>query len=150
MGFYDMHIYDVKMGLRDTFYGEPSVLFGTPHQDACALAALSRGVLNLCARNRQYYWYFFLKDDKDRDLVRFLLRRNGLRPEFHMSKYYDYDNKQPAFRVQMTVLNKSKFLSEFAQMVKVAYSDDQEISSAVMDYIDIIRTKFNNNNQKKK
>ena len=89
-----------------------------------------------------------MKDIKNRDLVRFLLRRNGLRPEFHMSNYYV--EPQPAFRVQMTVLNKSKYLSEFTKMVKGAYSDDQEISSAVMDYIDIIRTKFNNNNQKKK
>lgn len=143
-----MHIYDVKMGLRDTFYGEPLVLFGTPHQDARALAALSCGVLQLRAMNGRHYWYFFIKDIKNRDLVRFLLRRNGLRPEFHMSNYYA--EPHPVFRVQMTVLNKSKFLSEFAQMVKVAYSDDQEISSAVMDYIDTIRTKFNNNNQKKK
>mgnify|MGYP003312060118 CR=1 FL=1 len=72
-----MHIYDVKMALRDTFYGEPSVLYGAPHQDANALAALSCGIFQLRAMNGRHYWYFFMKDIKNRDLVRFLLRRNG-------------------------------------------------------------------------
>ena len=71
MGFYDMHIYDVKMALRDTFYGEPSVLFGTPHQDANALVALSCGIFRLRAMNGRHYWYFFMKDIRNRDLVRF-------------------------------------------------------------------------------
>ena len=140
MGFYDMHIYDVKMTLRDTFYGEPSVLFGTPHQDACALAVLSSGVFRLRAMNGRHYWYFFIKDIKNRDLVRFLLRRNGLRPEFHMSNYYA--EPHPAFRVQMNVLNKYKYLSEFTKMLESEYSDDMKIEANVARYIDTIKTKL--------
>ena len=145
-----MHIYDVKMWLRDTFYGEPSVLYGEPQQDARALAALSRGVLNLRARNRQYYWYFFLKDDKDRDLVRFLLRRNGLRPEFHMSKYYDYDNKQPAFRVLMLDLAKYYHLDRFTIDIKDFFDSEEKHTADVVRYIDTIKTKLANQKQKTK
>ena len=145
-----MHIYDVKMWLRDTFYGEPSVLYGEPQQDARALAALSRGVLNLRARNRQYYWYFFLKDDKDRDLVRFLLRRNGLHPEFHMSKYYDYDNKQPAFRVLMLDLAKYYHLDRFTIDIKDFFDSEEKHTADVVRYIDTIKTKLANQKQKTK
>ena len=148
MGFYDMHIYDVKMTLRDTFYGEPSVLYGEPQQDARALAALSHGVLNLRARNHQYYWYFFLKDDKDRDLVRFLLRRNGLRPEFHMSEYYV--ELRPAFRMRMSEISNSKHLMEFTKTLKDVYLNDVNVGPDVARYIDTIKTKLAERQVKKK
>ena len=67
-----------------------------------------------------------------------------------MSKYYDYDNKQPAFRVQMTVLNKSKFLSEFTKMLESKYSDDMKIEANVARYIDTIKTKLAERQVKKK
>ena len=57
-----MHIYNVRAALRDTFYGEPTILYGTPGEDARALAALSAGVTRLRAMNGRHYWYFFVKD----------------------------------------------------------------------------------------
>ena len=144
-----MHIYNVKAALRDTFYGEPSVLYGTRENDARALASLSGGVTHLRAMNGRHYWYFFVKDIKNSDLVRFLMRRNGMRPEFHMSAYYA--EPLPAFRVPVSELTKYKDLSDFACKIKTAYSDDNDkLVTEMARYVDPIKTKMNEKKSKKK
>ena len=145
-----MNFYNIKTALKDTFYGEPTVLYGTPKQDARALADMSAGMVRVRATNGRHYWYYFLKDIKDRDLVRFLMRRNGLVPEFHMSKYYDYDNKQPAFRVLMLDLAKYYHLDRFTIDIKDFFESEEKHTADVVRYIDTIKTKLANQKQKTK
>ncbi|MBR2393552.1 MAG: hypothetical protein IKB05_03610 [Alphaproteobacteria bacterium] len=143
-----MHIYNVKAALRDTFYGEQSVLYGTRRQDARALASLSGGVIRLRATNGHRYWYFFVKDVKNRDLIRFLMRRNGLRPEFHMSAYYAEET--PSFRVRLSELEMSQDLNDFSRLVSNAYSDDDKLVSEMAPYIDTINQKLGDQKRKMK
>ena len=46
-----MHIYNVKAALKDTFYGEPGVLYGNQGQDVRALALMSAGIFQIRATN---------------------------------------------------------------------------------------------------
>ena len=137
-----MHIYNIKAALKDAFYGTPTILGWTPKQDARALAAMSIGVSHLRASNGQAYWYFFLKDINDRDLVRFLMQRNGLKPEFHMSKYYEYVGKTPAFRVRMTDISKYYYLGKFTNDIKMFFDSEEKTAADVARYIDTIKTKL--------
>ena len=143
-----MHIYNVRAALRDTFYGEPTILYGTPGEDARALAALSAGVTRLRAMNGRHYWYFFVKDIKNRDLVRFLMRRNGLRPEFHMSEYYA--EPFPAFRVPLSELTGSKHVADFTNQIKNAYSEDDKLVAEMARYVDTLATKLKESKNKKR
>lgn len=139
-----MHIYDIKMMFYDYLFGTPSILGWTPQQDARALAYMSTGMARMRASNgRRHYWYFFLKDINNRDLVRFLMLRNGLVPEFHMSKYYDSDNKQPAFRVHMVDLAKYNSLLQFTKDIQKFYDSEEKNTEDVARYIDRIKTGLN-------
>ena len=143
-----MHIYNLKAALRDNFYGEPTILYGTPIQDARALASLSGGITRLRAMNGRHYWYFFVKDIKNRDLVRFLMRRNGLRPEFHMSEYYAAP--MPAFRIRLSEVTESKHVSDFTSQIKNAYSEDDKLVTEMARYVDTISTKLKASKNKTK
>ncbi len=143
-----MNFYNIKTALRDTFYGEPTILYGTPRQDARALAFLSCGTRRVRALNGHHYWYLFVKDIKDRNLVRFLLRRNGLRPEYHMSEYYA--EPQPVFRVRMTELDKYPVLQDFTKQVSDAYSEDNRLVADMARYVDTIKTKLSESKVKSK
>lgn len=137
-----MHIYNIKAKLTDVFYGTPTILGWTPKQDARALAAMSVGVSHLRASNGQCYWYYFLKDINDRDLVRFLMRRNGLKPEFHMSRYYECVAKTPAFRVSMADISKSYDLGKFQNDIKMFFDSEERVAADVARYIDTTKTKL--------
>ena len=145
-----MHIYNVKAALKDTFYGESGVLYGNQGQDVRALALMSAGIFQIRATNGYSYWYYFLKDIKNRDIVRFLMRRNGLRPEFHMSKYYDHDDKQPVFRVPLSDLQASEYLNDFTKRVAAAYADKGKELADIARYVDTITTKLAVQKQKRK
>lgn len=145
-----MHTYNVTAKLKDAFYGVPVILGGTRGQDASALASMSAGMVRMRATNGRHYWYYFLKDVKNRDVVRFLMRRNGLVPEFHMSKYYDYDNKQPAFRVRMSVLMKYSDLLQFTNGIKDAFDSNDRTPVDVARYIDTINQRLSARKQKSK
>ena len=138
-----MYMYNLKMKLKDTFYGTPTILGWTRKQDARALASVSTGMARMRASNGRHYWYFFMKDINNRDLVRFLMRRNGLVPEFHMSKYYDSDNKQPAFRVHMVDLVKYNDLLQFTNDIKTFYDSEEKNTADVARYVDRIKTGLN-------
>ena len=145
-----MHTYNFTAKLKDAFYGVPVILGGTRGQDARALASMSAGMVRMRATNGRHYWYYFLKDIKNRDLIRFLMHRNGLRPEFHMSKYYDYDNKQPAFRVRMSVLMKYSDLLQFTNDIKDAFDSNDKVSGDMARYIDTINQKLGEQKRKMK
>lgn len=145
-----MHTYNVTAKLKDTFYGVPVILGGTRGQDARALASMSAGMVRMRATNGRHYWYYFLKNIKNRDVVRFLMRRNGLVPEFHMSKYYDYDNKQPAFRVRMSVLMKYSDLLQFTDDIKDAFDSNDRAPVDMARYIDTINQRLSARKQKSK
>ncbi len=143
-----MHIYNVKAALRDKFYGEPTILYGTPKMDARALAALLAGVTRLRALDGRHYWYFFVKDIKNRDTVRFLMRRNGLRPKFHMSEYYA--EPLPAFRVPLSDVVNSQHIADFTNQIKDAYTEDDKLVVEMARYVDTVKTKLENCKNKSK
>ena len=144
-----MNFYNIKTALRDTFYGEPRVLYGTRDLDARALASLSCGTKRVRATNGRRYWYLFVKDINNRDVVRMLLRRNGLRPEFHMSSFYA--EPQPAFRVQTSELNRFADLQDFTKLIADAYSaDDDKLVADMARYVDTIKTKLSESKVKSK
>ncbi len=145
-----MHTYNVTAKLKDTFYGVPMILGGTRGQDARALGAMSVGMVRMRATNGRHYWYYFLKDIKNRDVVRFLMRRNGLSPEFHMSKYYDHDNKQPAFRVRAQDLISYDDLMRFTNDIKDAFESGDKATVDMLRYIDTINKRLSDRKQKSK
>lgn len=132
--------YNIKSALKDKFYGVPSLLGWTRGQDARALAELSCGATYTRAMNGHHYWYIFIKDIENRDIVRFLLRRNGLVPEYHTSRYYG--SPQPAFRMRAATIAKYNDLINFIKSVEGSYKEELQRDPDVLRYIDTTKTKL--------
>ena len=133
--------YNIKATVKDRFYGVPTVSGGTPEMDANALASLACGMTRMRASNGHHYWYLFIKDNECRDVVRFLLRRNGFCPEYHKSMYYGAP--QPAFRMRMATIVKYRNLDEFVGLVDKAYRKDAHKEASYQRYVDTIKTRLN-------
>ena len=133
-----MHIgYNIKSAFKDLFYSVVKINYGSRAEDASALATLTDGVSRVRARDGHHYYYFFVKDVKDCDVVRFLMRRNGLNPEFHMSNYYGV--KMPAFRIKMLNVNSQPQIDFIKQIGANVRGNDV---AAMARYIDTIRTQM--------
>ena len=141
-GFTDMHIYNLKM----KFYRTPRIRYGACDADARALASLANGTSRTRAKNGRSYWYLFIKDVQNRDLVRFLLRRNGVIPEYHISSYYGMP--QPAFRVRVADLGKHSNLDEFTRSIDRSHQEDDKTAPDTLRYIDEIKTRLAASKQK--
>lgn len=141
-----MHIYNLKMKLKDAFYRAPMIRYGTCNADARALASLASGTSRTRAKNGHSYWYLFIRDVQNRDLVRFLLRRNGLIPEYHISSYYGMP--QSAFRVRMVDLGKHSNLDDFTRLIAACHINDDKMAPDTLRYIDEIKTRLAAGKQK--
>lgn len=135
-----MHIYNVRQFLKEKFYGVPTINGMSVDYDKRALAAMADMTMTACANNNKHYWYLFIRDIQDRDVIRFLLRRNGLNPEFHISQYFL--DSRPVFRVRLREIcadeNKMRFVKSVDKMYKTGIFSETDVNR----YIDTIKSKI--------
>lgn len=113
-----MHLYNIAYNIRDFFSPNPVLPCNTQISDALLLAHMVEETCYLRASNGQTYWYYFMSDEKNRDVVRFLLYRNGLKPEFHNSRYRYSTHTRPAFRCVKSDIFANSTARNFVRMVK--------------------------------
>lgn len=118
-----MHLYNVAYNIRDFFSPNPVLPCNTQIFDARLLANIVDEARYLHARNGRNYWYYFIRDVKDRDVVRFLLYRNGLKPEFHNSRYAYSTRTRPAFRCAQSDILANNYASIFVRMVAASFAE---------------------------
>lgn len=135
-----MHFYNVKQNLMDKFYGVPTVLYGSKEQDARALAYMAHTTLRTRARNDKDYWYFFINDITNRDVVRFLMKRNGLNPEYHVSQYFG--DLQPVFRIRLRDIASDSKKLYFVNQVNLNYASTDLNQSDLARYVDRIKSEL--------
>ena len=142
-----MHIHNIKQSLKEKFYGVPKINGGTPDNDACALASMASYIVKMVANDGHHYWYFFMNDIRDRDVIRFLMRRNGLMPEFHLSNYFM--DSRPVFRVRLRQISSWPQQQKFVKKIDEFHSCEKLAKSDMVPYIDKIKTElFRLQNQK--
>lgn len=135
-----MHIYNIKQSLKEKFYGVPKINGGTPDNDARALASMASYIMTMVANDGHHYWYLFMNDIKDRDVIRFLMRRNGLMPEFHQSNYFM--DSRPVFRVRLRYISSWPNLQHFIKRVDDCHNNMLDESAEILRYIDKIKTEL--------
>lgn len=118
-----MHIYNTIHYVKDIFAPNPVLPCPMRNADAALLANMALRTMNLRARNGNKYWYYFLRDTAHRDVVRFLMRRNGLRPEYHISRYEGRMFPAPVFRVLCTQISENAILQEFIGLIELSAKD---------------------------
>lgn len=93
----------------------PSVAVSdNPSADVVLLTLLSAGrIMPLTANNGRSYLYVFPCRYEDFELVKYVLRSNGLTPREHMSHYY-YD-RTPALRVSYKQIEAKPALRNFVR-----------------------------------
>lgn len=142
-----MHIYNIKQSLKEKFYGVPKINGGTPDNDARALASMASYIMTMVANDGHRYWYLFMNDIKDRDVIRFLMRRNGLTPEFHQSNYFM--DSRPVFRVRLCQILSCPNQQQFVRRIDDCHNNLLDVSTETLRYIDKIKTElFRLQNQK--
>lgn len=126
--------------VKDKFYRKPIVSYGEnkfAEQDAKALGHLVSDIMRTQATNGHRYWYLFIRDMRDCDVIRFLLRRNGLVPEFHKTKCYG--DELPTFRVAVRGMDKNEKAKEFMKAVSKEFSSNIVEQPSVQVYIDSVK-----------
>ena len=101
---------DYVKDLRPVNYNGGAV--ANPDMDARALYTLLNGdVKYLYARNGNKYLYCFVNNSADIDVVKFILKSNGMNPRLHVSRYYPYP--MLAFRVPASDFNNNDVATMF-------------------------------------
>lgn len=98
-----------------------TVSYNPQPDDALLMAQLCLRATTLQARNGKKYWYFFLKKRSHIAAAKLLLRRNGLYPAKHWSKYYSLHEKTLTLRVQkpkITTDAQKDFVHQIQDMMK--------------------------------
>ena len=143
-----MHIYNIKQSLKERFYGVPEINSGSMDADARALVYMASHIMTTIASDNNHYWYLFMNDIKDRDVIRFLMRRNGLRPEFHNSQFFM--DSRPVFRVRLREIVSWPQQQNFVKKIDEYYNSVTDKRADTVRYIDTIRTKLQECNSKVK
>ena len=88
-----------------------------------------------------------MNDIKDRDVIRFLMRRNGLTPEFHQSNYFM--DSRPVFRVRLSQILSCPNQQQFVRRIDDCHNNLLDVGTETLRYIDKIKTElFRLQNQK--
>lgn len=135
-----MHLYNVKQNLKDKFYGVPTVSYGSVEQDARALAFMAQTTMNTRATNDKRYWYYFINNVTNRDVIRFLMKRNGLNPEYHISRYFI--EGQPVFRILLRDIASDSKKLYFVNQVNLNYALADLNQSDLARYVDRIKSEL--------
>lgn len=134
-----MHLYNVAYNIRDFFSPRPVLPCGSQMSDAHLLANMV-AVRWLRARNGRNYWYFFIHDIKNRDVIRFLLYRNGLKPEFHNSRYAYVTRTCPVFRCEKSAIVANSIASDFVELVRLSATEMG--ADEIQANIDIVKSQI--------
>lgn len=104
--------------------------------DALFLSYLCTQVKTMTATNGRFYWYLFLPDSQYLDLARFVFLRNGLKPQFHWSRYgcYSYD-RLPSLRIEQKYLNNNPNLAEFVKSISARAGEHSEEFKARAEFL---------------
>lgn len=155
----DMSLYELGANIRDLF--KPTIIAPNVGTDAVAdakfLAGLAAGTAVLYANNGMLYWYYFIADVANRDVVEFLFNRNGLAPQYHLSRYYsvapafrnhgatyltnvsdyvlvDHMFKHPVFRMRTRSLDKNPQFNDFINSIE-SDIDKYTVTPAIMAHL---------------
>lgn len=97
-------------------------------KDAAALVSLSHGVSYRHSRNNKHYLYYIISNIANRDVIRFLMRRNGFTPEFHNSRYFSKTMPIPVFRIPAKTIFQNPDLREFADLMCFAGLNKSDVN----------------------
>lgn len=90
--------------VKNLFPGRaPVIPSDNPMADANVLAHLSHNMFYTVATNGNSYWYYFVNDDNDLNLAKYILHSNGIKVEKHNSHYF-WGERQPVLRVRRYLL----------------------------------------------
>ncbi len=115
-----MHLYNLVYRIHDMFTPTPQLPCPTADNDARLLLSISYGIEVIHARDGNKYWYYLMPDTERRDVVRYLLRRNGVTPSFHNSHYSYTCKTRPVFRVKQSVVDGNPAVKDFIAKVTTA------------------------------
>lgn len=135
-----MHLYNVVYNIRDFFSPRPVLPCNTQMADARLVANMVDEARYLHARNGRNYWYYFIRDVKDRDVIRFLLYRNGLKPEFHNSRYAYSTHTRPAFRCVQSDILANNNASNFVDLIQLSATEMG--TDEIQANIDIVKSQI--------
>lgn len=98
---------------KNNFYVQPS---NNPEKDAKSLVYLTLGSsFFTVARNNREYFYCFVNSENDTDVIRYILRSNGMTPRLHKSRFYNRRDK--VLRVPVSSIKNNKIAWDFTSLV---------------------------------
>lgn len=87
--------------------------------DISTLIEMAYDIRFMQASNGRDYFYYFVNDPEDLTTIRGLLKKHGLNPSFHLSKYYF--SETPSFRVRQLALSFNSRGRQFAEELEQQY-----------------------------
>lgn len=113
----------------------------TAQNDIELLSAMCEKSDFMRASNGGIYWYYLTWDVEDLPVAEYLLNRNGIVPEFRMSRYRSVcGESQPLLRLSQSYLLKHSELYNFVKQVKVS-SEDASIRQQILNIRNQMRQK---------
>ncbi len=134
-----MALFNVYHGIeyvRD-FFRRPTVSYAkhpNVDMDINALRLLSDGALFIRSSNRKNYWYLFIRDLDDAELIKSVLARNGVRASLHFSQYRY--RSEPVYRVLYQDFVRNANVTQFLKDVSSHfYPEDWSITQKYVDQL---------------
>lgn len=128
--------------------------------DAKFLAAMCTDCVTVYTDDGVSYWYYFVADSNNCDVIKFLFHRNGLSPRYQLSRLYPvisrHYNSQialshssvvgqckcvvgvyehPVFRIDTRQLSKNPRFAEFTYSVEASVHTNNQMTPAILEYL---------------
>ena len=113
-----MNIYKNIVYIKKFFAPNKNFVAPFAEGDAETLSVMGTDARFLRARNVRVYFYYYLLDNANLDVAKYLFARNGLKAKIHNSHYYFY--KRPVLRVPLKCINEKPEYMKFVKSIDVA------------------------------